>query len=308
MILEEKTHKYIHNNEEYISVTQLLKKYNLSADYTGIPEHILQNAATKGKAIHKALELYIKGDQSMLGLVNEVDLFHNAIIKKPFIDLTLAKAEEIVYDNIFKVAGTIDFQYYNETGLTIIDFKTTSSLHLETIAWQLSIYNYLICKGDVMNYYFNKLQVYHFHNGRLYIKDIHTIDYDQVEELLKANQTNVTEFNYTRPNNIINKSEQALITQILNELNTYDPIIKRLKTELDTILERVKQNMVDQKHYNYATDEIVLTYISQQTRLALDNTKVKEFLTQAGEVVDDYMKRTTVKDTVRARLKNKGGD
>ena len=51
--------------------------------YANIPASILNNAATKGKAVHKALELYIGGDTSMVGLLEEVSLFDNYVkVKK----------------------------------------------------------------------------------------------------------------------------------------------------------------------------------------------------------------------------------
>ena len=67
----------------------------------------------------------------------------------------------MVYDDLYQVAGTVDFQYEEGGENIIADFKTTSKIHYDAVTWQLSVYNYLISKGDVLTYYFKKLKVFH---------------------------------------------------------------------------------------------------------------------------------------------------
>ena len=56
MHYDEATHTYTRNNQVYIGVSKLLKKYGLSADFW-IPPHILAQAAAAGKAVHKSLRI-----------------------------------------------------------------------------------------------------------------------------------------------------------------------------------------------------------------------------------------------------------
>lgn len=299
MQFDDKTHSYIKNNVQYISVTQLLQKYNLSVDYGKVPAKILQQAATAGKAVHKALELYIGGDKSMINLVPEVQLFDNYINTRG-INLSTAKSEEIVYDTHYKVAGTVDFQYIDSGDVIVADFKTTSSLHIDAVAWQLSVYNYLVCKGDVLSYYFNKLKVFHFVNGKLYVKDIYTVEYDAVKELLEANLRGDTTFTYVKTTKLISDADRLLITQILNEREPYEQALEKLNNELQTVLERVKENMVTQKDYYVRTPDFILSYVAPQHRKSLNSKKVKEFLIKHGYDVNDFMNETVTKDRVKA--------
>lgn len=302
MKFDEAKHEYTHNGSVYISTTQLLKKYGLSANYTGIPKAILDNAAKKGNAVHKGLELFIGGDQSMLGLLNEVDLLQNYVSLRG-IDLTAAKSEQLVFDDVYKVAGTVDFQYVDGNENIIADFKTTSSLHLDAVAWQLSIYNYLVSKGDIMTYYFNKLKVFHFNSGKLYVRDVYMIEYEAVKALLEANQQNLPTFTYVKSTKVITSSNEILVAQILNELEAHQAVVDKLKKELSTVLDKVKENMIQQKDYTYDTPDFVLTYVHPQNRRSLDSAKVKQHLTDAGLNVNDFMKETVTKDDVRAKLK-----
>ena len=61
IVFEEDSHTYTRNGANYISVTTLLKKYNLSAHYSAqIPPAVLAQAAQRGTNVHKSLEEYIK--------------------------------------------------------------------------------------------------------------------------------------------------------------------------------------------------------------------------------------------------------
>lgn len=302
MKFDEQKHEYERNGTVYTSVTQLLKKYGLSANYEGIPQDVLTKAANKGKNIHKNLELYINGDKSMLGTANEVDMFDN-YVKTRGIDLAMTKSEQMVYDDNYKIAGTVDIQYADGSDSIVADFKTTSQLHIDAVAWQLSIYNYLLSKGDVMTYYFNKLKVFHYTGTKLYVKDIYLVDFDAVKQLLETNLRGDATFDYVKSTNVVAGSDELLIGQILNELDSHEAVVDKLKGELNVLLDKVKEKMVLQKDYSYRGDSFILHYVHPQTRLSLDQLKVKSYLESKGEKVEDYMKTTITKDSVKAVVK-----
>ena len=302
MEFNEEKHEYVHNNQVYTSVTQLLKKYGLSADYTGIPDAVLKKAATRGRAVHKALELFVGGDQSMLGLMNEVDLF-NKYVTMSNIDLTQAKSEQLYYDANYKIAGTVDFQYDLNNEHIIADFKTTSSLHLDTVAWQLSIYNFLITGGDIMNYYFNKLKVYHFTAGKLYVKDVYTVDYDQVKALLETNLQGLPDFVYVKTTKVISDADVQLLSQLSKEIVAHQAVLDELEKQRDTVLSSVKEEMIKQKDYFYRSSEFDLIYTAPQIRKSLDTGAVKQYVEDTGGDIEKLMKETTTKDGIKMRIK-----
>jgi hypothetical protein len=302
MNFDEQKHEYTHNNIKYTSVTELIRKYGLSANYDGVPPDVLAKAAARGKATHKSLENYVKGDRSELNITSEVDLLHNYVQTRA-IDLTTAKSEEIVYDDTYHIAGTVDFQFVDGPDRVIADFKTTSQLHVDAVAWQLSIYNFILSKGDIMTYYFNKLKVFHYTTSKLYVKDIYLVDYDAVKQLLEANQRGDATFNYVKPNVVVAPSDEQLIGQILTELMTHKEVVDKLEGELNTLLEKVKVNMVNSNDYTYSNDTFLINYVHPQQRKSLDTNKIKQYLVDQGEDVNDYMKESTTKDGVKATLR-----
>jgi len=303
MIFDEQEHKYTHNGDEYTSVTQLIKKFGLSANYASIPADVLAKAASKGKAIHKGLELYVKGDKSMIGLVSEVDLF-DAYVQQKGMDLTQAQSELIIYNEDYKIAGTIDIVYQEDNSEIIADFKATSNLYVDSVAWQLSLYNYIKTKGDMLKYYFNKLKVYWFNSGRLSIKDIYHIEFEAIEALLEAHK-NGTDFDYIKPIKVIAPSQEVLVGQILKEIELCDQQKEKLQAELKIHLNQIKQNFITHKEYSFKNSVFSLSYLDSGIKRTLNQTKVKEFLEKQGENLDDYFNTQITPDVLRVRLLDK---
>jgi effector-binding domain-containing protein len=294
-------HEYTVNGVTYMSTTQVMKKYNLSVDYGNIPANVLANAAAKGNAIHKALEEHIKGDQAMIGMFQEVQYFEDYCIQRG-IDPSTRVPEEIVADNNYQIAGTIDLQYIDGQDDILADFKTTSSLHLDAVAWQLSIYNYIKCKGDLLQYYFKKLKVFHFNGSKMYVKDVYTVDYDAVVALLEAHKRRDPVFNYVKPNKVILPTEEQYLTQILNEKELHEDAIKKLDKEAAIILEKVKDQFIKHKDYSYSNGTIDLKYVAPITRRSLNQKKAKQFIKDHGGNLDDFINETISSDKATAKL------
>lgn len=130
------SHSYLLDGEVLLpGVTELMRKYHLGADYSGIPEATLKKAAKEGTALHDEIEKYESGD---------------AILITPFIQqyqklgLRCIATEYLVSDNA-TVASKIDGVYYGKekNGVILVDFKFTQKYHRAALEAQLSIYKYL---------------------------------------------------------------------------------------------------------------------------------------------------------------------
>lgn len=299
LLFDEATHQYSKGGVPYISVTQLISRYGLSADYANIPDAILAQAAARGKLTHKNLEDYIKGNTALINTCPEVAMFASYIVNSN-INLGVAKSEEQVWDDVHHVAGTIDFQYFDTDGsIVIADFKTTSQLHIDAVAWQLSIYNYLVSGGDLMTYYFNKLKVFHFDGKKMVVKDIYTIEYDSVKAILEAALNNLPSFTYSKPNVLVPATDEKVLVQMLTELEQTEGIVKRIKSEIELVADRLKDNFIRQKQYSYSSPDLRVTYVAPSEKNTIDTAKVKKYLTLKGEDINNYMKTTHVADSLR---------
>jgi hypothetical protein len=130
------SHSYTLDGDQLLmGVTELLSKHGLNADYAGISQDTLDNAAKEGTAIHHEIQDYENGQ---------------AILNSPLIEdykklgLKFVESEYPVSDYEM-VASAIDgvYQGSKKNSVILLDYKTTQKLHRRPLAWQLGIYKVL---------------------------------------------------------------------------------------------------------------------------------------------------------------------
>lgn len=298
ILFEEDTHTYTRNGANYISVTTLLKNYGLSAHYSAqIPDAVMKQAATRGTNVHKALENFIKYG-IVDNTINEVVTFEKYITNQN-VDIQLAISEEVVYNDKYLIAGTIDFQYFDSTNTYVIaDFKTTSSIHWESVAWQLSIYNYMKCNGDLLEYYTNKLMVYHMRDTKLSVREVPLIDFTEVEKLLQANLINAPYTYHPDLSKIISNSEGVVLQQLCEEIEQYTTILEELQAKKEKLKQKIMNNMVATSTPAFITNGLKITYSPASTVEKLDSKKVKDFCKQNNIDYSQFISISNRKETL----------
>jgi hypothetical protein len=126
------------------SVTQVLN-YKFPNKYQFVNREVLQNAADRGTAIHKAIE-----DYEVLGKDDNSRALQNYKFLKKNYEFEVFSNEQILviesyYGNI--VCGRFDMmitklgnELDNKKGLGLVDVKTTSTLDKEYLFYQLNLY------------------------------------------------------------------------------------------------------------------------------------------------------------------------
>jgi hypothetical protein len=97
----EQDHTYRLGDKRLISVTQLLKKHNLSTDFSKVNKDVLNAKSERGTLIHKEIETYLKTGE--MGFTSELYDF----IEWQEKNQVKAIASEIIVNNDL-VAGTVD--------------------------------------------------------------------------------------------------------------------------------------------------------------------------------------------------------
>ena len=131
------THTYLYDGVVLPSVTQLLKK-KFGSKYDGIPKSVLQRAAERGTALHKAIEDYeYQGiDTDLLELQNYIHLKekHGFSVMGNELPLVLFQDGEAV------AAGRCDLFLANQGVFGLGDIKRTYRLDRKYLTYQLNIY------------------------------------------------------------------------------------------------------------------------------------------------------------------------
>lgn len=287
----ESDHTYWLSDRQLISVTQLMKKHGLSADYSAVKADILNAKAERGSLIHKEIEEFINFAEE--GFTDELDSFKNLIKEHKIIPTT---SETIVYDDL--VAGTIDVIGQCPSGRIIADVKTTSTLHKDALAWQLSIYEYLFQKvhpgANV-----SALYGIHLNGTSAKLVEVERKPREEIERLFEC-ERNGALFIPKSTALSISKSELAYMADVERRISELKKQIDIYTKSYNEMKEDLKERMKEQGVKSYEDDLLIITYKDSYTREILDAEKLKA---DKPEIYSAYKKVTNVKDRVNITLK-----
>lgn len=178
---DELTHRYLLFVEDgsmrlLKGVTTLMRDHGLSPDYSGIDPAVLKRAAERGTAVHHLLEDY--DDGKPVADTPELRAYRR-------LKLDVLASEYLVSDDE-AVASSIDkVIYVDETTVDLGDVKTTSELHTDAVAWQLSIYKALF-EAQNPGIKVRTLYGIHVRDGRARLVEVAPVPPERVAELLRC--------------------------------------------------------------------------------------------------------------------------
>ena len=132
------THTYLYDGLMLPSVTQILGvKYK--NDYASVPPAVLNNAAQRGTAVHKAIENY-----NVTGYDDGSEAVRNfKFLQKQYgFEVLDSELPLVIFndDNVPIACGRLDMTMLMDGQTGIADIKTVSTLNKEKIAYQLNLY------------------------------------------------------------------------------------------------------------------------------------------------------------------------
>lgn len=314
VVFDDFTHTYLCGEKVLMGVTSLMKKHNLSPDYGGIDEHVLAAAATRGSAIHKLLEDYDNGDPVVLRdvyydwldeggvkqrkcVITASDLDANLKAYKT-LNLKVLASEFLISDNKI-VASSIDKVIAsNKPGYVHLgDVKSTSTLHIKALEWQLGIYKYLLEK-QCRTVKVDKCFGIHIRNGAVKYTEINPVSAERVAALLAAEAKGimyVDDAEAPTAELVLSNEELTSLVQAEKDIIKYDEAIKALKQCNEALKERVYQYMIDNNldclTCNDGTFTLKRPYLSNR----VDSKKLKS---KYPDVANECMVQSEVKGSV----------
>jgi len=139
LTFEEREHVYKLRGIEIPSVTTLMKPLSENV-YQGIHQNVMANAASRGTAIHQAAENYLLF--GIEDITTEYAPYFDAFKRwcddyQPEVIAT----ENRVYHKSMLFAGTSDLICKTRSGITLVDYKSTSSVNSMLCMVQLESYS-----------------------------------------------------------------------------------------------------------------------------------------------------------------------
>ena len=156
----DETHTYLYDGLMLPSVTQILGvKYK--NDYASVPPAVLNNAAKRGTAVHKAIENF-----NVSGYDDGSEAVRNfKFLQKQYgFEVLDSELPIVIFKDDMPIAcGRLDMTMLIDGQTGIADFKTVSSLNKEKIAYQLNLYRIGLMQSYGVNAKF--LKIIHLRDG-----------------------------------------------------------------------------------------------------------------------------------------------
>ena len=131
------THTYLYDGLMLPSVTQILGA-KFRNDYASVPPSVLNNAAQRGTAVHKAIENF-----NVSGYDDGSEAVRNfRFLQKQYgFEVLDSELPIVIFKDDMPIAcGRLDMTMLMDGQTGIADIKTVSSLNKEKIAYQLNLY------------------------------------------------------------------------------------------------------------------------------------------------------------------------
>ena len=294
---KEETHEYLLDGKRLISVTQLLRKHNLSPSYDGVSEEVLRKKAERGTLIHKEIEEFNK--KINIGFSKELTNYINFINKY---NVDVLESEFMVNNDV--VAGTIDLIYFIEDKMYISDIKTTSTLHYDSVKWQLSIYAYLYWLSHDrakelarLDYNNTSGQALHFNkDSDLKVVDVQLMPFDEVDRLIESERNSQQ---YELETNI-NANQLIELTTLEHIITTLDTQLKEAKSRKQELTNAILGEMKNRNLKTIEKDNLKITYVAPYEKQSIDSKRLKE---EKPEIYSQYIKTSKIEESIKITIK-----
>lgn len=297
------SHTYLLDGDmQLIGVTELMKKHGLSADYSGIPEKVLNKAAEEGTALHKEIEDYDNG---------------LSVLRTPLIDeyaklcaqagLIFISNEFLVSDNEL-IASSIDGVYGLKNGngneVALVDYKFTQKVHTRPLSWQLGIYKVLF---ERQNPQLKVAACYCLHGDKKTrtikgLVPIEPVSEAEVDALLQAEREGriyIDEKEAPSAELVLTDQEIAAYIVQQKEIARLKEQVKKIEDTLKGLDKRVLDYMLENNLESLEGGGGVFKVKKAYTRTSIDTERLKRI--QPG-IYEQYKKETTVSASISFKL------
>lgn len=278
-------HVYVLHGKFLSGITQLIKQQLFPDKYSDVPEDVLQKAAERGTNIHRLCESADAGFASPMAEVQDY-MRMNAEYGKA------VECSEYVVSDMQHWASAIDKVYrISDNEFVLADIKTTYTLDIEYVRWQLSIYAYLFelqnPKAKVAG-----LKCIYLREGKSKMVDCQRIPVDEVKKLLDCGVEGTQYMNpYTIPAEVAQAELQ--IANLIQQKKEIDEALEGFKARL---LELMDESGVK----SWECERLKITRKADTIRNTFDTTRFKK---DHPDMVDAYMKQSTTKGGILITLK-----
>lgn len=295
---DEARHRYEYFDPErrealrLVGITTLLGETLFRDKYTGVPQHILERAASRGSEVHALCQMYnIFGEVPSDELERYPETRHYIkLIKDKGLEII---ANEYLVSDLRHYATMIDC--IDSEG-NLYDIKTTRELDTDYLSWQLSLGAWLF---ELQNPQLKAGRLYGIHLRPEGAKMVQ-VKRKSAKELIELMQAHQERTNYT-PQIVTNEaSTLSELVDIEGKIVAFQNEIKALNEVKERAMARLTEQMIERGTKKIETERLKVTLIEAGTRQRLDT---KALQAQHPELCQQFIQTTDTKPYVRISIK-----
>lgn len=291
IVFNEEKHEYWDGERQLFGITSLIndRLYN-GKKYENVPDFILERARAVGSLVHKEFEDYYKNGIS--GFTAELENFIEQQNQVGF------KVVENEFTVDYKDRATNIDLILNWNGLVLCDIKTTASLDIDYLKWQLSLNAFMFENQTGIEV--NRLFAYWTRTNELI--EIERISNEEVKKFLDddylpkpiqvVKQKNI---------NLIDEKKQRIFRQIQVEIQNQKALLEQLEQKQEQMRSEILKAMKENGVKSFDMGNIKITYVAPTTRESLDNKTLK---VELPEIYEKYKKETQVKEQLKITIRS----
>lgn len=289
IIFDSVNHRYFKDGNEKPSVSNILNWY-FNEDLSNIPPETLKSAQDRGTDIHLLVDKILTGEDFETTYSYEYKSFE-----------TLKKKHKIKADVIEHIiygftpngdyCGTLDL--YDSKSKILYDIKTTYDKHIEKWTAQTNLYRYALeqAKKQV-----KAIKIIYLpketNQNKPEVIDLEILPNSKVEEIVRCY------YEQKRPSQLVEL--KTLSKDSIKQLALAFSTIERIQTEIDTIKQRIKEEMESRGIYNFQCPEFNISIRKNHIQKRFDGKKFKE---DFPEIYEKYVKDIEIKSSINIDYK-----
>lgn len=289
IIFDSVNHRYFKDGDEKVSVGKIVNFY-LNIDLSNIPPEILKSAQDRGTDIHLMCDKILSGEDFETIYSKEYKDFEY-LRKKHKIKANSIEGIVYAWTPNGDYCGTYDL--YDSKSKILYDIKTSYEKHIEEWTLKTNLYRYALEQNKSQ---VKEIKIIYLPSekspNKAEVFNLDILPDSKVEEVVRAY------YRQERPSQLVEL--KTLSKDAIKQLALAFSTIERIQTEIDTIKQRVKEEMESRGIYNFQCPEFNISIRKEHIQKRFDGKKFKE---DFPEIYEKYVKDIEIKSSINIDYK-----
>lgn len=289
IIFDAVNHRYFKDGDLKPSVGEIVNWY-LNIDLSNIPVETLEKAQNRGTDIHLMCDKILTGEDFETIYSKEYKDFEY-LRKKHKIKANSIEGIVYAWTPNGDYCGTYDL--YDSKSKILYDIKTSYEKHIEEWTLKTNLYRYALEQNKSQ---VKEIKIIYLPSekspNKAEVFNLEILPDSKVEEVVRAY------YRQERPSQIVEL--KTLSKDAIKQLALAFSTIERIQTEIDTIKQRVKEEMESRGIYNFQCPEFNISIRKEHIQKRFDGKKFKE---DFPEIYEKYVKDIEIKSSINIDYK-----